>query len=106
MGRACPGSAESFGYPAFGCTAAGGTFQGAASTYLAHARPGARVAVTVRPSQAAFHPPESLDTPSTRWGVATSHDRVLLCGSGARRGGAVSGLGGHNAAMAALELLG
>jgi phytoene dehydrogenase-like protein len=29
---------------------------------------------------------------------------VLMCGSGARRGGAVSGLGGHNAAQAVLEL--
>ncbi|MGZ8804044.1 MAG: phytoene desaturase family protein [Microbacterium sp.] len=48
---------------------------------------------------------EALDSPATRWGVATAHDRVLLCGSGARRGGAVSGLGGHNAAMAALEIL-
>ena len=38
-----------------------------------------------------------------RWGVATAHERILLCGSGARRGGAVSGLGGHNAAMAVLE---
>ncbi|MGL4255964.1 MAG: NAD(P)/FAD-dependent oxidoreductase, partial [Microbacterium sp.] len=47
-----------------------------------------------------------LETPAERWGVQTAHDRVLLCGSGARRGGAVSGLGGHNAAMAALELLG
>ena len=47
-----------------------------------------------------------LDTPAQRWGVETAHERVLLCGSGARRGGAVSGLGGHNAAMAALELLG
>lgn len=47
-----------------------------------------------------------LETPAQRWGVATAHERVLLCGSGARRGGAVSGLGGHNAAMAALELLG
>lgn len=47
-----------------------------------------------------------LETPAERWGVATAHDRVLLCGSGARRGGAVSGLGGHNAAMAALEMLG
>jgi phytoene dehydrogenase-like protein len=27
---------------------------------------------------------------------------VLLCGSGAQRGGAVSGLGGHNAARAVL----
>lgn len=48
---------------------------------------------------------ESLDSPAARWGVATAHERVLLCGSGARRGGAVSGIGGHNAAMAALELL-
>ncbi|MET0931518.1 MAG: NAD(P)/FAD-dependent oxidoreductase [Aeromicrobium sp.] len=38
-----------------------------------------------------------------RWGVATGHARVLLCGSGARRGGAVSGIGGHNAAHAVLE---
>jgi phytoene dehydrogenase-like protein len=48
---------------------------------------------------------ESLDSPAARWGVATAHSRVLVCGAGARRGGAVSGLGGHNAAMAALELL-
>jgi phytoene dehydrogenase-like protein len=48
---------------------------------------------------------EPLRSPAERWGVATSHPSVLLCGSGARRGGAVSGLGGHNAAMAALELL-
>ncbi|MFB7892620.1 phytoene desaturase family protein [Microbacterium sp. NPDC056044] len=48
---------------------------------------------------------EPLDTPAQRWGVATAHPNVLLCGSGARRGGAVSGLGGHSAAMAALELL-
>jgi len=46
---------------------------------------------------------DPLDTPAQRWGVATRHPRILLCGSGARRGGAVSGLGGHNAAMAVLE---
>ncbi|WP_158867629.1 phytoene desaturase family protein [Leifsonia sp. AG29] len=46
---------------------------------------------------------DALDTPAQRWGVATPHPRILLCGSGARRGGAVSGLGGHNAAMAVLE---
>jgi phytoene dehydrogenase-like protein len=46
---------------------------------------------------------EPLDTPARRWGVATSHDRIMLCGSGSRRGGAVSGIGGHNAAMAVLE---
>jgi phytoene dehydrogenase-like protein len=44
-----------------------------------------------------------LATAAERWGVATSHPRILLCGSGARRGGAVSALGGHNAAMAVLE---
>ena len=43
------------------------------------------------------------DTPAQRWGVATAHERILLCGSGAVRGGAVSGIGGHNAAMALLE---
>lgn len=47
-----------------------------------------------------------LDRPAARWGVDSGHERVLLCGSSARRGGAVSGIGGHNAAMAALELLG
>ena len=47
-----------------------------------------------------------LDRPAVRWGVDTAHPRVLMCGSSARRGGAVSGIGGHNAAMAALELLG
>jgi phytoene dehydrogenase-like protein len=46
---------------------------------------------------------EPLDTPARRWGVATEYDRILLCGSGSRRGGAVSGIGGHNAAMAVLE---
>ena len=44
-----------------------------------------------------------LDTPAQQWGVATDLDSVLLCGSGARRGGAVSGLGGHNAAQAVLD---
>jgi phytoene dehydrogenase-like protein len=46
---------------------------------------------------------EPLDTPARRWGVATDDPRILLCGSGARRGGAVSAIGGHNAAMAVLE---
>ena len=43
-----------------------------------------------------------LDTPAQQWGVATDVASVLLCGSGARRGGAVSGIGGHNAAQAVL----
>ncbi len=42
-------------------------------------------------------------TPAQRWGVATPWPGILLCGSGAVRGGAVSGLGGQNAAMAVLE---
>jgi len=42
-------------------------------------------------------------TPAERWGVATAHDRVLLCGAGARRGGGVSGIPGRSAAMALLE---
>jgi phytoene dehydrogenase-like protein len=45
---------------------------------------------------------EALNTPAQQWGVATDVGSVLLCGSGARRGGAVSGLGGHNAAQAVL----
>lgn len=46
---------------------------------------------------------EPLDTASQRWGVATRHPRIMLCGSGSRRGGGVSGIGGHNAAMAVLD---
>jgi phytoene dehydrogenase-like protein len=38
-----------------------------------------------------------------RWGVETRHERVLICGAGARRGGGISGIGGHNAAMAILR---
>jgi len=49
---------------------------------------------------------DPLDTPARQWGVATAHARILLCGSGARRGGAVSGIGGHNAAMAVLAAAG
>ncbi|MGW6274070.1 phytoene desaturase family protein [Streptomyces sp. NPDC055060] len=37
-----------------------------------------------------------------RWGVETRHANVLLCGAGAVRGGGVSGIPGHNAAMAVL----
>lgn len=48
---------------------------------------------------------EPLETPADRWGVSSGVEGVLLCGSSARRGGAVSGIGGHNAAMAALEML-
>jgi phytoene dehydrogenase-like protein len=48
---------------------------------------------------------ELLESPAQRWGVATEYDRILLCGSGSRRGGAVSGIGGHNAAMAVLATM-
>ncbi|WP_433635254.1 phytoene desaturase family protein [Nocardia sp. CA-120079] len=43
------------------------------------------------------------DTPAARWGVATDVPNVFLCGAGAIRGGGVSGIPGHNAAMAVLE---
>ncbi|WP_189946268.1 phytoene desaturase family protein [Streptomyces roseolus] len=42
------------------------------------------------------------DGTTGRWGVETAHANVLLCGAGAVRGGGVSGIPGHNAAMAAL----
>ena len=38
-----------------------------------------------------------------KWGVETSLNRVFIAGAAAQRGGGVSGIGGHNAAMAALE---
>lgn len=40
-----------------------------------------------------------------KWGVETAHERVFVAGAGCLRGGGVSGIGGHNAAMAALERL-
>ncbi|MER6347125.1 phytoene desaturase family protein [Streptomyces sp. NPDC001595] len=45
--------------------------------------------------------PHTHDT-TGRWGVETGHPNVLLCGAGAVRGGGVSGVPGHNAAMAVL----
>ncbi len=44
-----------------------------------------------------------LETPAQQWGVQTDVASVMVCGSGSRRGGAVSGLGGHNAAQAVLD---
>lgn len=41
--------------------------------------------------------------PAARWGVQTGHRNVFRCGAGTVRGGGVSGIGGHNAAMAVLE---
>ena len=49
--------------------------------------------------------PWKRDDDVRKWGVETDHERILLAGSGALRGGAVSGIAGHNAAMAALERL-
>jgi phytoene dehydrogenase-like protein len=40
------------------------------------------------------------------WGTETDLSNVRLCGAGARRGGGVSGVPGHNAARATLEALG
>jgi phytoene dehydrogenase-like protein len=40
------------------------------------------------------------------WGVETEFDNVFLCGSSAHRGGAVSGIPGHNAAMKVLGVAG
>lgn len=37
------------------------------------------------------------------WGVETEHPRIRLCGASAKRGGGVSGIPGHNAAMAVLK---
>jgi phytoene dehydrogenase-like protein len=38
-----------------------------------------------------------------RWGVETAWPNVWICGAGARRGGGVSGIPGHNAARAVLQ---
>ena len=40
------------------------------------------------------------------WGVDTEFANVFLCGSSAQRGGAVSGIPGHNAARRVLEMVG
>jgi phytoene dehydrogenase-like protein len=39
------------------------------------------------------------------WGVETEWENVFLCGSSALRGGAVSGIPGHNAAMKVLQTI-
>jgi phytoene dehydrogenase-like protein len=67
------------------------------------------------PGGHAFHGPlswpwsdEAAESPEApqRWGVAGPFANVLVCGAGAVRGGGVSGVGGHNAAMAVLEITG
>lgn len=45
------------------------------------------------------------DHESIRWGSETDDETIYLAGAGSRRGGGVSGIGGHNAAMAILEKL-
>ncbi len=40
-----------------------------------------------------------------QWGVEIGYPNIFICGSGARRGGCVSGIPGHNAAMKVLSLL-
>ncbi len=40
------------------------------------------------------------------WGVETKWENVFLCGSSAQRGGAVSGIPGHNAAMKVFDVMG
>ncbi|MGH3387856.1 MAG: phytoene desaturase family protein [Actinomadura sp.] len=47
--------------------------------------------------------PYAADDGPGRWGVETAHPNVFVCGAGAVRGGGVSGIPGHNAAMAVLE---
>jgi phytoene dehydrogenase-like protein len=47
--------------------------------------------------------PHACDDRPGRWGVETAHANVFVCGAGAVRGGGVSGIPGHNAAMAVLE---
>lgn len=47
-----------------------------------------------------------VDDDVSTWGVETNYDNVLICGSSAKRGGAVSGIPGHNAAMKVLETMG
>jgi phytoene dehydrogenase-like protein len=39
------------------------------------------------------------------WGVETEFANVFMCGSSAQRGGAVSGIPGHNAARHVLEVV-
>jgi phytoene dehydrogenase-like protein len=46
---------------------------------------------------------DSEATPAQRWGSETDQPHIFLAGAGARRGGGVSGIAGHNAAMAVLD---
>jgi len=45
---------------------------------------------------------DSAAGPALKWGSETEQPHIFLAGAGARRGGGVSGIAGHNAAMAVL----
>ena len=49
-----------------------------------------------------LHFPFREDGTDSAWGVETEDPRIFICGAGAIRGGGVSGVPGHNAAMAIL----
>ena len=49
-----------------------------------------------------LHFPFREDGTKPSWGVETDDPRIFICGAGAIRGGGVSGVPGHNAAMALL----
>ena len=49
-----------------------------------------------------LHFPFREDGTEPSWGVETDDPRIFICGAGAIRGGGVSGIPGHNAAMALL----
>jgi phytoene dehydrogenase-like protein len=49
-----------------------------------------------------LHFPFREDGTEPSWGVETDDSRIFICGAGAIRGGGVSGVPGHNAAMAIL----
>ena len=68
------------------------------------ARDAGRAHLPRRPRLAVGAEPRRGSTPPPSGGASRpTLPNVLLCGSGARRGGAVSGLGGHNAAQAVLD---
>jgi phytoene dehydrogenase-like protein len=46
---------------------------------------------------------ENDSTSTLKWGSETDDSHIFLAGAGARRGGGVSGIAGHNAAMAVLD---
>lgn len=50
-----------------------------------------------------FLNPDSEDSGKLLWGAETDEPHIYLAGAGARRGGGVSGIAGHNAAMALLS---